>query len=450
MRHADALSRFPTECLNIQRSHNTLLVQIRRAQSKDPEVLKEILSVKNGTSKDFILMNDILFKANQGNPLLVIPKQMQQEIVIRTHERGHFGWRNTQYLMEQEYWFPQMRNKIQETIKNCIHCLLAERKQGKTEGWLQPIDKNNLPLDTYHLDHLGPIPATKKSYAHILVVVDAFSKFVWLYPTRSTTSEEVIQRLEKQATIFGNPKRIISDRGTAFTSGAFRDYCDREKVEHVLITTGVPRGNGQVERLNRTIIAILTKLSLFKPEEWFKHVNKVQQYINASFNRSIGATPFEILIGRKMRLPNDLELHDLVQQSMCEIFQEERSVLRDEAKKNINKIQQENRKTANRKRKQATEYVIGDLVAIRRSQIGPGLKVYPKFLGPYKVIQALRNNRYLVEKVGEHQGPNSTSTSADNMKQWPLYRGWDPDIDEIIHSNDEQDDNCEMNLIDVE
>lgn len=136
------------------------------------------------------------------------------------------------------------------------------------------------------MDQLGPIPSTKKKYAHIFVVVDGFSKFVWLYPTRSTTSDEVVTRLSKQTIVFGNPRRIVSDRRTAFTSHAFRDYCEREKIEHSLITTGVPRENGQVERMNQVIIAMLTKLSLAKSDEWYKHVDRVQ---SISIHRIVAA-----------------------------------------------------------------------------------------------------------------------------------------------------------------
>jgi len=77
-------------------------------------------------------------------------------------------------------------------------------------------------------------------------------------------TEEVMN--QKKAAIFDNPRRIISNRGTAFTSNGFREYCRREKIEHVLITTGVP----QVERVNHTIILLLTKLSLPKSAEWYK------------------------------------------------------------------------------------------------------------------------------------------------------------------------------------
>lgn len=307
MKHADALSRNPVECLSIQQATSTLIAQIRRTQEEDPDLQKSIIAAKNGKNQDFIVANGVICKENRGNPLVVIPKQMQQEMILRAHERGHLGWQKTEHLMKQEIWFPQMRAKIKQTVNNCVHCLLAEKKQGKAEGWLQPLEKGDRPLNTYHIDHLGPILSTKKN-AHILVVVDGFSKFTWLYPTKSTTSEEVISRLKKQAVIFGNPQRIVSDRGTAFTAHAFREYCKQENIEHVLITTGASRSNGQVERTNRIIIAMLTKLSLPKPDEWYKHIDKIQQFINSSHSRNIGTTPFELLIGLKMRLKDDPEL----------------------------------------------------------------------------------------------------------------------------------------------
>ena len=118
-------------------------------------------------------------------------------------------------------------------------CILAKRKQGKQERWLNRIDKCVLLLDAYHIDHLGPLQSTKKSYAHLFVVIDAFSEFVWLYPTKSTGAAEVIQRLSKQQAIYGNPKRIISDRGTAFTSNDFEKSCEKKKIQHILnITKG--------------------------------------------------------------------------------------------------------------------------------------------------------------------------------------------------------------------
>jgi len=158
---------------------------------------------------------------------------------------------------------------VEKFIVNCIPCILANRKQGKLEDRLHSLSKGDVPLHTYHTDHLGGsfLESTSKNYNHILVVIDSFIKFVWLYPTKNTTSLEMIKKLTLQQQIFGNPACIVSDRGTAFSSKEFKDYCEKEGIRHILITMGLSRANGQVERVNRVIIPVLTKLSL-DPTKW--------------------------------------------------------------------------------------------------------------------------------------------------------------------------------------
>lgn len=123
---------------------------------------------------------------------------------------------------------------------------------------LRPIPKSNA-------DHLEPLDSTSKNYNHLLAIINSFTKFVWLYPTKTTATHEVISKLDVQKQIFGNSKHIVTDKGTTFTSQEFNDYCKTEGIDHLTITTGLPRANGQVERLNRTIIQVLSKLSIEDP-----------------------------------------------------------------------------------------------------------------------------------------------------------------------------------------
>lgn len=83
-----------------------------------------------------------------------------------------------------------------------------------------------------------------------------------------TSTAEVVDKLILQSSVFGNPQRIISDQGTAFTSRDFKQYCQDKEIEHVTIVTCVLRGNGQIERINRILIPLLTKLTAPNPAEW--------------------------------------------------------------------------------------------------------------------------------------------------------------------------------------
>lgn len=100
-----------------------------------------------------------------------------------------------------------------------------------------------------------------KKYQHIFTVADAFTKFVWFYPVKSTTVQEVIEKISLQQTLFGNPSRIITDWGSAFKSDEFTEYCEEQGVEHVKITKGISWGNGMIERIHSILILVLEKLS---------------------------------------------------------------------------------------------------------------------------------------------------------------------------------------------
>ncbi|GFV77099.1 retrovirus-related Pol polyprotein from transposon 17.6 [Trichonephila clavipes] len=210
-----------------------------------------------------------------------------------------------------------------------------------------------------HVDALSRYP----------VMMTHFTKFTWLYPVKTVSAESALEKLKQQQKTFGNPIRIISDRGSAFTSKLFNDYCDEENIQHLQIATGVPRGNGQVERIHRTLIPVLTKLSLDDSTKWYKYVDRLQRILNSTISRSTKWTPFELLVGIKMRNKEDILIKDLLLEEMAKELLEQHEFLRNDAKKNIETLQSENRKTYNRRRKKASLYKEGDLVAIQRTNL---------------------------------------------------------------------------------
>jgi len=197
--------------------------------------------------------------------------------------------------------------------------------------------------------------------------VDGFTKFVWFYATKTTSTAEALACLEKQSHIFGIPRRILSDRGSAFTSNDFQKYCREEGVQHILVTTGMPRANGQMKRVNHTVIPFLMKLSAPRPEEWHKHLGTVQTYLNVTPHRSIGTMSFNLLFAAEIKMKDDASIRELIEKELIDMFQEDREESRNRAKENIRQVQQENRRGYNRQRKIASLYSIGDLVAIKRT-----------------------------------------------------------------------------------
>lgn len=125
-----------------------------------------------------------------------------------------------------------------------------------------------------------------------------------------------------------------------------------------------------------------------------------------------------MLIGAEMRRADDVKLKEILDKEWQRQFDEAREELREQAKIQISKVQAENRKSYNLRRRPASTYAEGNLVAIKRTQNIPGRKLKIKYLGPYKIKRVKSNDTYDVERVGNGEGPMTTSTCAEYMKSW--------------------------------
>ncbi|GFY03497.1 transposon Tf2-9 polyprotein [Trichonephila clavipes] len=95
----------------------------------------------------------------------------------------------------------------------------------------------------------------------------------------------------------------------------------------------------------------------------------------------------------------------------------ERHYATNETKENILRLH-DNKKQYNKHRKPAYNHKPGDTVAIQRTQFATDMKLRPKYFGPYEVTKVNKHDHYEVQKIGQHEGPNVTSTSTDKMKKW--------------------------------
>ena len=75
-------------------------------------------------------------------------------------------------------------------------------------------------------------------------MVEAFTKYIKLYAINSTSTKEVRAGHDKYFECYSRPRRIISDRGTCFTSLEFGEYLLENNIEHVKVTTASAQANG--------------------------------------------------------------------------------------------------------------------------------------------------------------------------------------------------------------
>lgn len=172
------------------------LISLIKARQMDDERCKTITIIrKKGPYKDFSIEDGLLKKFVDGKHVLFVPDTMQRELIRTVHSNGHFGVTKVIDIITKDYYIPRLVELTKDVIACCVPCILATHKRGKKEGELNPIPKGEIPFAVYHIDHVGPMDATSKLYKHLLVVVDGFTKFTWIYPTKTVKAEELINRL---------------------------------------------------------------------------------------------------------------------------------------------------------------------------------------------------------------------------------------------------------------
>lgn len=267
MKHVDALSR---SCSVLVIEDNSFEFNLSICQNKDPKINLIRNDLEKQENSMYEMRNGVVFRKKNDKLMFYVPENMEHSVIYKYHdEMGHMATEKIYGTIAQNYWFPKMKEKISEHVKNCLKCISFSPPSRKVEGYLNNCPKGNVPFSTVHIDHFGSVNKQNAKKNYIFIVVDAFTKFVKLFPTKTTNTKEVINCLTRYFTYYSRPKILVSDRGSCFTSKEFNDFVNNLNIKHVKIATGSPQANGQVERTNRVLAPALAKM-VHSDKPWSK------------------------------------------------------------------------------------------------------------------------------------------------------------------------------------
>lgn len=414
MAHADALSRSPIA--GEQGSSHLLEILVvgtddwLSTYQKSDDEIKRIADILQDpktketaeTFKNYKLLNDRVYRILDDSSIRwLVPRGARWHLLKANHDDvGHFGNDKTLARIQANYWFPKMRRFVKKYVTACIECAHHKIPGGKKAGELHPIPKVDIPFDTIHADHLGPFIKTKRGNTYILVIVDAFTKFVNITAVRNTKTTTSIRVIRDHFSYFGTPNRLITDQGSSFTSNTFKKFINSVGIKHVLNAVATPRANGQVERYNRTILAALGAMNHDKPNGlWDEHLPDIQLGINTTIHSTTKKTPTELLFGKTVTNPSQGLFNEIITETVSS-NQTSLSEMRSEANELIEAQQIRDKEAYDKIRKMGVQYKKGDLVRVIRAITGiegQSKKLEPKCRGPYRIKKVLPNDRYVVE-----------------------------------------------------
>lgn len=155
------------------------------------------------------------------------------------------------------------------------------------------------------VDIMGPLPKSTQQNEYLLVFVDYYSRWVEFFPLRKANAQSIASLLRKEIlTRWGLPDFILSDRGAQFVSTLFQELCQRWSVKPKLTTSYHPQTN-MTERINRTLKCMISAYVDYNHRKWDQYLPELRFAINSAVQETIGMTPAELQLGRKLQSPMD-------------------------------------------------------------------------------------------------------------------------------------------------
>lgn len=424
--NADALSRRPpTEPIIsvVQHELGKDLGDLRSAQLADPDLAPIITALSSHSAlpsniapslKHVYLCDGLLcrnFRQSSSSTTriqFILPASLKKKVLEQLHDHsGHLGIRKTTENIKQRFYWPGYESDIEMYVKECRQCQQRNPQQPRQHAPLGTITAS-YPFEKVSWDIMGPLPTTSAGNKYILVVTDIFSKWTEAFAIHSTDSATLATILFDEVICrYGVPTVLHSDQGANLTSKLVASLCHHLGIAQTRTTAYHPQGNGQVERFNRTLEAMLSKTVQQNQRDWDQKLPKVMFAYRTAIHEATGYSPFHINFGRSPLLPLDVmlgihtqkkqevpayvtDLHRSLQKAYTDIRQNLHAAhLRNKARYDANSV--------------TVPYHVGDQVWLYVPSVKSGntKKLASLWRGPYTVVDRINSTNYKIQLISQ-------------------------------------------------
>jgi len=319
MSHCDALSRIPLSDVpqNVPTTPDTVFLveklntsptsadQIKVWTEKDPVLSRVKRFILHGwpdnTEPEFqpYRVRKLELSVDSGCVLwgsrVVVPPPGRIPVIEMLHE-SHPGIVRMKSIARSYVWWPKMDDDLERKVRNCENCQVNRKLPASAP--LHPWEYPQRVWSRLHVDFAGPFMGKM-----ILVIVDAYSKWIDAHVMTTSTAEATVSRLRTTFATFGLPESVVSDNGPNFTSKHFKQFLERNGVQHTTVAPYHPSSNGLAERAVQTLKDGLRKMEYGDLQS---KVSRVLFKYRITPQSTTGKAPCELMFGRKLRSHLDL------------------------------------------------------------------------------------------------------------------------------------------------
>ena len=255
-----------------------------------PKVVEPSLRCYASKSNELSLQDGCVLWGNR----VVIPVQFRSTLLKELHT-GHVGSSRMKELARSYFWWPGLDSDLEALVSSCAECLSCRPvpKHGELHPWEWP----KSPWHRVHIDYAGPVDGL-----YFLVIVDAHSKWIEIFPTKTITSSMTISLLRSCFARLGLPVSIVSDNASCFTSQEFQTFVNNNGIHHITTAVYHPSSNGLAENAVKNF----KKSYKLGVGDVVEKLSKFLFSYRVTPHTTTGVSPAELMFGRRLRTVFDL------------------------------------------------------------------------------------------------------------------------------------------------
>ncbi|XP_067638314.1 retrovirus-related Pol polyprotein from transposon 412 isoform X1 [Eurosta solidaginis] len=220
---------------------------------------------------------------------------------------GHCGNKKLYAKIPTKYYWKGMTRGIATYVKNCKKCLLNKVKP-KTKENLVLTPTPCKPFDFVVIDTIGPLPESNNGNRFAVTIMCDLSKYLVTISIPDKTAK-TIAIFEGFILIYGIMKSIKTDLGTEYKNENFSELTKLLKIEHNFSTAYHHETLGTIERNHRVFNEYLRAFLDDNFPEWDVYL-KYFTFLHNKTPSTVfdnGFTPYELVFGRNVTLPNEVQ-----------------------------------------------------------------------------------------------------------------------------------------------
>jgi hypothetical protein len=249
-----------------------------------------------------------------------------------------------------------------------------------------------------------------------MVMTDLFTKWAEAIAVPDVTAETTSRVFfDEFVCRFGPPEKILSDRGSNYTSKLVDEVMKLVNTTHVRTTSYHPQCNGQAERLNQVVKTQLATMVNEEGEDWDDFLPPIMFAYRSLSHSTTGVSPYKAVFGVNARLPADVSLTrpknykapaeyaNRIQSKLVKLHE----VMGQTSKENKTEMKERYDNAKKRRLPKPKDWVLVKRAAVRD---GANPKLQAKFDGPYMVQRVFGNGCIEILKGDKKEKVNVSRT----------------------------------------